>query len=451
MCDLINKYNIPGPRYTSYPTVPHWQETAPTQAEWSAAVKETFKATNDSKGISIYIHLPYCESLCTYCGCHKKITTKHQVESPYIGAILKEWQLYKKMLKGEKPVIAEIHLGGGTPTFFSPSNLKLLINGILDGCKKHENYEFSFEGHPNNTTVHHLGTLYDLGFRRVSFGIQDFDENVQRVINRIQSFEKVKYVTEMARAIGFRSVNFDLIYGLPKQTMASISHTFELVSLLKPDRIAFYSYAHVPWTHKSQRLYTDIDVPVGNAKRALYEAGKEHLEKMGYKEIGMDHFALPEDDLYLAYKNGTLHRNFMGYTTNSTQLLIGLGASSISDAHGAYLQNEKKIDTYMRSVQQSDLPILKGHLLSDEDKMIRRHINNLMCGMKTTYEKTNPLIDMLDWRQLEEMEQEGLLALLSKGILVSEKGKAFIRNICMNFDQYLKKTTTREKVFSNAI
>lgn len=451
MCDLIKKYNVPGPRYTSYPTVPHWQQTVPSTSDWERNVKSTFKATNSTKGISIYIHLPYCESLCSYCGCHKKITKNHSVESPYIRALLKEWLLYKKMLKGQKPVIAEIHLGGGTPTFFSPYNLKLLISTILEGCIKHENYEFSFEGHPNNTTALHLETLYKLGFRRVSFGIQDFDENVQTVINRIQPYDKVKEVTEIARKIGYRSINFDLIYGLPKQTKESIALTFKLVNQLAPERIAFYSYAHVPWAHKAQRLYTQDDIPVGETKRSLYEYGKQLLEDAGYKEIGMDHFAKPNDDLYIAFENGLLHRNFMGYTTNATQLMIGLGASSISDAHGAYIQNHKQIESYLRSIESGNLPVLKGHLLSEEDKLVRKHINGLMCGLKTTFDDNNRILEMINLEQLEEMENEGLLAILSKGIVVTNKGKAFIRNICMNFDQYLKRNKDNKKVFSQVI
>ena len=252
---LLEKYNVPVPRYTSYPTVPSWQDNIDVP-RW----KETFRMDyNAGNGICLYIHLPFCESLCTYCGCNKKITTNHGVEDEYIDAVLKEWQLYTELM-AEKPVIRELHLGGGTPTFFSPANLEKLLSGILTGSIIPEDREFSFEGHPNNTTAEHLQTLYDLGFRRVSFGIQDLDPEVQRVINRIQPFEQVKYVTEKAREIGYKSVNYDLIYGLPFQTEKTIINTILQTISLKPDRIAFYSYAHVPWTSRGQRLFDENDL-----------------------------------------------------------------------------------------------------------------------------------------------------------------------------------------------
>jgi oxygen-independent coproporphyrinogen-3 oxidase len=291
MNNLLEKYNTAVPRYTSYPTVPFWNDIAPTQEKWKEIVKQTFLSKNETEGISLYIHLPFCESLCTYCGCNTRITINHKVETPYINAVLKEWSLYLELF-GTKPYIKELHLGGGTPTFFNPIRLKQLIESILSSSVLCRDAELSFEAHPNNTSDEHLNSLYQLGFRRLSLGIQDFDEDVQHIINRVQSYESVKYVTDKAREIGYTSINFDLIYGLPLQTERSVRRTIEKVIQLRPDRISFYSYAHVPWLKPGQRQFTEQDLPEVNTKRKLYENGREAFEKAGYTEIGMDHFAI---------------------------------------------------------------------------------------------------------------------------------------------------------------
>ena len=262
--ELLAKYNTSVPRYTSYPTVPFWKELTP-DLYWEENFRQNFVKQNSQGGISLYLHLPFCESLCTYCGCNKKITTNHSVEEEYIDAILKEWQLYRKLMS-EVPVIRELHLGGGTPTFFSPRNLERLIEGIFKDASVHPDYEFGIEGHPNNTTEAHLTTLYKLGFRRISFGVQDNDRVVQRAINRIQPVANVRRVTEKAREIGFRSVNYDLIYGLPFQTLVGEAKTLDETIELRPERIAFYSYAHVPWKSKAQRLFDENDLPDAKLK-----------------------------------------------------------------------------------------------------------------------------------------------------------------------------------------
>src|SRR6478735_10261185 len=347
---LLQKYNVPVPRYTSYPTVPGWK-SAICISDWRTSFQNRFAFCNNTQGISLYIHLPFCESLCTYCGCNKKITTNHSVEEEYLNSIEKEWKLYRKMMR-QTPVIRELHLGGGTPTFFSPKNLERLLKFILKNSILHPKHEFSIEGHPNNTTPEHLKTLYNHGFRRISYGVQDNDPEVQRVINRIQPFENVRAATENARSIGFTSINFDLIYGLPKQTLQSMETTINKIIELKPDRIAFYSYAHVPWTSKAQRLFDESDLPGAEEKILLYLKGKELLMKNGYVDIGMDHFALPSDELYLAWKSGRLHRNFMGYTTQNSGLLLGLGVSSISDTGNAFAQNQKALHDYYTSINE---------------------------------------------------------------------------------------------------
>ena len=450
---LVQKYNVPGPRYTSYPTVPYWDETSFSETKWKETFIRSFKESNVEEGISLYIHLPFCESLCTFCGCHKRITKRHEVEHPYIEAVLKEWNLYCDIFPG-KPIIKEIHLGGGTPTFFSPENLERLINGIFNRAEKAIEHEFSFEGHPNNTTRIHLQTLYNLGFRRVSFGVQDYSEKVQTAIHRIQPFHNVAKVTFWAKEIGYTSISHDLVFGLPFQTLENIIDTIEKTNSLSPNRLAFYSYAHVPWIKgNGQRGFKDEDVPKDDEKRQLYEVGKKLLAKKGYHEIGMDHFALKEDTMYQSFKEGKLHRNFMGYTASKTQLMIGLGVSSISDSWYAFAQNEKELETYYERLRQNELPVFRGHLLTEEDLIIRRHILNLMCQFNTSWDTNECYFEELPevLAQLQEMEDDGLLHIKPGRLIVTEKGKPFVRNICMAFDLRLKRKAPQTQLFSMTV
>lgn len=389
MNSLITKYNVAGPRYTSYPTVPFWDKSTFDEKEWIDSIQTTFELTNSDLGISLYIHLPYCESLCTFCGCYKRITKNHAVEKPYILAILKEWEMYLSFFS-EKPTISEIHLGGGTPSFFSPEMLELLINGIIKRSKINLIHEFGFEGHPNNASREHLQSLYDYGFRRVSFGVQDYDPIVQKAINRVQPFENVKQVTNWSREIGYQSISHDIVYGLPFQELFSIEETVHKTIELQPDRLAFYSYAHVPWLKgNGQRGFKDKNLPTVPKKRALYEMGKGLLSKNNYYEIGMDHFALKTDPLYKTMQNGTLNRNFMGYTTTQTKLVLGLGASVISDSWTGFAQNTKDIDYYINCLKNSELPIMKGHILNYEDLVVRQHILNIICKFSTTWQDSD--------------------------------------------------------------
>ena len=450
---LIQKYNVPGPRYTSYPTVPYWDEQTFSYQIWIDTLKKSFSESNATEGISLYIHLPFCESMCTFCGCHKRITKNHSVEHPYIEALLKEWYLYCQLFD-EKPIIKEIHLGGGTPTFFSIKNLEDLINGIFTSAKKATSYEFSFEGHPNNTTREHLQKLYDLGFRRVSFGVQDYSETVQKAIHRVQPFHNVAKVTLQAREIGYTSIGHDIIFGLPFQEIEDIVDTIEKTKSLQPDRLAFYSYAHVPWIKgNGQRGFKDEDVPKDEKKRMFYEVGKKILREKGYYEIGMDHFALETDSLYQSFENGSLHRNFMGYSSSKTQLMIGLGVSSISDSWYSFAQNEKNIEDYYQLLEWNKLPVVKGHFLTNEDLIIRKHILNLMCQFETSWENTSAYFEELPdvIIQLQEMQDDGLLTIEDKTIQIHEKGKPFIRNICMAFDLRLKRKIPENQLFSMTI
>ncbi len=448
---LVRKYNQPVPRYTSYPTVPFWKEQIDVD-QWKQVFRNKFEEQNYVNGISLYMHLPFCESLCTYCGCNKKITTNHKVEDEYLLAIEKEWLIYRRLMK-QTPVIRELHLGGGTPTFFSPKNLQRLINFIFKSSIIHPKHEFSIEGHPNNTTEEHLKMLFDLGFRRISYGVQDNDPDVQRIINRIQPFENVKRATETARSIGFESVNFDLIYGLPLQTLESIERTINQVIELRPDRIAFYSYAHVPWTSKAQRLFDESHLPSAEEKISLYLTGKELLTKNGYVDIGMDHFALPTDDLYKAWTEGRLHRNFMGYTTQSTKFLLGLGVSSISDTGNAFAQNEKSLHDYYAAVNANKLAIKKGYFLSTEDEVFRRYILDIICKGEVFFsEKHLPTLEQYTFPVLMELEKDKLIVWDKYGLSVTPQGHNFLRNICSAFDLYLQKGTKDGKnIFSKAI
>jgi oxygen-independent coproporphyrinogen-3 oxidase len=450
---LIQKYNVPGPRYTSYPTVPYWDEGDFTSDLWIQTLQQSFRKSGPQEGLSLYIHLPFCESLCTFCGCNKRITKNHAVEHPYIMAVLKEWALYCKLL-GEKPTIKEIHLGGGTPTFFSTKNLEDLINGIFMHANKSIDHEFSFEGHPNNTTYAHLQKLYELGFRRVSFGVQDYAEKVQKAIHRVQPFHNVAKVTFWARAIGYISIGHDIIYGLPFQEIDDVIDTIEKTKSLKPDRLAFYSYAHVPWIKgNGQRGFNDEDLPQDDKKRQLYETGKELLYENGYHEIGMDHFALETDALYIAFQEKTLHRNFMGYSASKTPLMIGLGVSSISDSWYGFAQNAKNLDDYYQMLEWDKLPIFRGHILTHEDLIIRKHILNLMCQFETSWHDASLYFEELPevLEQLEEMEKDALIVINENSLVITEKGKPYIRNIGMAFDLRLKRKAPETALFSMTI
>jgi len=447
--ELIRKYNVPGPRYTSYPTVPFWDEQNFTSAQWESTLLQSFSKSKN-EGISLYIHLPFCESLCTFCGCHKKITKRHEVEDPYIRTVLKEWQLYLELLQ-ERPTIKEIHLGGGTPTFFSKDNLKWLLDKLLTGADLKEDHEFSFEGHPNNTTKEHLQTLYDLGFRRVSYGVQDYDTQVQLAINRIQPFENVKRVHEWSKEIGFTSVNHDLVFGLPLQTMRGIENTINKTNELRPDRIAFYSYAHVPWIKgNGQRGFDENDLPKNDEKRGLYELGKQMFYENDYVEIGMDHFALKTDSLYKAMQNGTLHRNFMGYTAGATKVMIGLGMSAISDSWYSFAQNEKQLSDYEQRVDRGEIPVFRGHILNEEDLMIREQILNVMCNFRTKFMGEQEQFDEIK-KRLEGLEADDLVSIEGRNVIVTEKGIPFVRNICMAFDLKLDPEKPKERMFSKTV
>lgn len=435
---LISKYDVAVPRYTSYPTVPFWEDNVSANF-WSKSL-----AQQKGKPISLYIHLPFCEQLCTYCACNKRITKNHQVELPYIHTLLQEWQMYLDNFS-KKPILQEIHLGGGTPTFFSSENLSFLIKNILNSANVAPEAELSVEVHPNYTSIEQLETLYQLGFRRLSVGIQDFDEQVQFVINRLQSFKQTKNIFDAARKIGYHSINADIIYGLPLQTAQSIRKTIELVKILAPERIAFYSYAHVPWKSPAQRRYTEADLPQAEEKRYLYELGRDLLKEAGYYDIGLDHFSLAQDSLYQAAKKGNLHRNFMGYTTQKSPLLIGLGASAISDIGEAFMQNTKEVESYQETIAEGSFAIFKGHILSEEDKIIQKNILDIMCRYVTQLQSYIPEETFAD------LIQDDLVEYTYPILQVTEKGKMFLRNIAARIDARMQKQSNTQTLFSKSI
>jgi oxygen-independent coproporphyrinogen III oxidase len=449
--DLLRKYDVPVPRYTSYPTVPYWDSESFDVNKWKILVKRCFDESNNEKGISIYIHLPFCESLCTYCACNTRITKNHAVEKKYTAALLAEWQQYLNLFEAT-PIIRELHLGGGTPTFFSPENLAQLIKQLLSHTHLHPMFDFSFEGHPTNTSSEHLQVLHKLGFRRVSYGVQDLELKVQHAINRIQPFEAVKEATIQSRLIGYDSVNFDLIYGLPHQSIESITQTITKVISLRPDRIAFYSYAHVPWLKPGQRGYEDADLPCDVEKRALYEHGKYLLEQAGYVNIGMDHFALPTDALAMAHVQGRLHRNFMGYTVSKSDLLIGLGASSISDVKYAYAQNEKKVESYYDRINRNNFALFKGHILSEQDQEIRKGMLMIACQGFVPTTLYQALAEGGIEKKICTFLEEGILVNSPQGFEVTELGLSFLRNICSVFDLRMQNNSFTDKpLFSRSV
>lgn len=453
--DLYKKYNVAGPRYTSYPTVPYWDQS-PTPDQWINALGGALdKAQSEGTGAAIYVHIPFCESLCTYCGCNTRITRNHGVSVPYTQIVLQEFDLYRERLglTGKKLKLSELHLGGGTPTFFSPAELTHLLGGIFEHSEVHSDYEFSIEVDPRVTSREHLEVLKKFQFKRISLGIQDFDPKVQDIVHRVQSVEQVRKITEDARTLGFTSINYDLIYGLPLQTLQSVEQTIAHVIDLKPDRIAFYGYAHVPWIKASQRRFTEADLPSGDEKRALYERGRELLEGAGYFEIGMDHFALKTDSLSIATENNTLHRNFMGYTARNVSPILALGVSAIGDAWSSFAQNEKLLETYVDKVNQKELPLTRGHLLNEEDLILRQHILNLMTKMKTDWSQKKDQTPILDGviEKLTEMQKDGLVKLSATSCEVTSEGRAFLRNVCMAFDARLIRKAPDTKLFSQTV
>ncbi len=450
--DLIAKYDVPGPRYTSYPAVPHWS-AAPSEEAWLQHLAARLAAGQEQgQGAALYVHIPFCQSLCHYCGCNTVITRDGRLAAPYVDHLLRELRLYTSRLPSIR--VDELHLGGGTPTWLPAPELERLLEGISAEVSFSKDAELSVEADPRATQVDHLDALARRGFRRISLGIQDFDAEVQKAVNRHQTEDQVRGITEAARERGFTSINYDLIYGLPRQSVRSIQGTMAAVLRLRPDRIAFYGYAHVPWLKPVQRRFTDADVPVGDGKRALYEEGLRLLSQSGYSEIGIDHFALPEDPLFQASARGQLHRNFMGYTSKQTMPMLGLGVSAIGDSWTAFSQNEKSVASWQARLEKGELPIFHGHQLDAQDLVLRRHILNVMTRFETDWETDLPNAPHLSTLpgRLSELKSDGLVELERTKLRVTEQGRPFVRNVCMALDAHLASSSgERRPTFSRTV
>ncbi len=447
--ELLAKYDIPAPRYTSYPTVPYWSDN-PTADQWTAVLQKVFQQ-NPQTAWSMYIHVPFCESLCTFCGCNTFITKNHANEASYTDVIHKEWQLYlEKIPQLAAAPIRQLHLGGGTPTFFSADSLRRLLRPLMDQLTMDNGrFEGSIEVGPRLTSREQLVALRELGFQRLSMGVQDFNPEVQRLINRIQPYEMTCDLTIAAREVGFESVNYDLIFGLPAQTKESFTKTIDTTIALRPDRIALYSFAFVPWVKKAHRLFTKEDLPHGAEKRALYELSREKLIAAGYVELGLDHFALPDDSLYTAYTQNKMHRNFMGYTDQRTDVMLGLGVSSISEAPTCFHQNKKGLNEYKRTVMNGRLPTMRGHLLTDEDQQQREQILQFMTQQRVTLRDTAQAADARAY--LSELLDDGLVEIDGLEMRMTERGRPFLRNAAITLDMRLRRNKPDTQLFSQAV
>jgi oxygen-independent coproporphyrinogen-3 oxidase len=454
--ELLSRFDIPGPRYTSYPTADRFVEASAQSNLHQALDMRTQGVGHKNRPLSIYVHIPFCESLCYYCACNKIITKHHEKAEPYLRYLVKEVELYTLSI-GIGQSVSQLHLGGGTPTFLSNDELRELMSMLKRSFSFVAGGEYSVEVDPRTVDASRLALLFELGFNRLSFGVQDFDPEVQKAVHRIQPVEQVFDLVASARKIGFESVNVDLIYGLPKQTPESFDRTLQQVNALRPDRIALYAYAHLPARFKPQRRILSAELPVPSSKIAMLSRSMDALMNAGYVYVGMDHFALPEDALAVAKRQGRLHRNFQGYSTQPDCDLLGLGVSAIGRTGGTYSQNAKTMAEYVDMLDSGQLPIVKGLALSRDDLIRRAWIMAIMCQGHVQYEAFNEawLIDAKKYfaaelSQLEGLQSDGLVALTDGGLQVTAMGWFFVRGVAMVFDKYLQADRNRAR-FSKII
>ena len=447
------KYSKPGPRYTSYPTAPEFTESF-TQKD----LKNYFKNQDKNRNLSLYFHLPFCRSACYFCGCNTIFTSKEDKKIRYISYIKKELDILKNDLDTSR-VVSQMHFGGGTPTFFSPSQLEELISKIKEVFPNFsDDAEISCEVDPRYFTKEHMDVLKAGGVNRLSFGVQDLNETVQKTIHRIQPFELTQNVIKIARDAGIKSINTDLIYGLPHQTKESFKNTLEKMLTLSPDRFAVFNYAHVPWLMKTMRKFDESTFPKPEVKLEMLKGTIDFFTSNGYKMMGMDHFAKPEDELFKAIEKGELHRNFQGYTTKGGADLIGIGVTSIGNGVNYYAQNYKDLEQWENAIDNGDLPVFKGYKLSDDDILRQYVIMELMSNFSLNIKKVenefkinfkeyfNDAIDAL-----KEFETANLISISDEKIEVSQTGTMLIRNICMPFDAYLNQIPEEKRRFSKTI
>ena len=452
--DLLRRFDIPGPRYTSYPTADRFVE-AFTEQDYVQALEQR-QVGSMALPLSLYVHIPFCESVCYYCACNKVITRHHERAAEYLRYLAREVELQIAHL-GKGQSVSQLHLGGGTPTFLSDAELEDLMSMLRSHFTLVPGGEYSIEVDPRTVTEERLRTLARLGFNRLSFGVQDFDPTVQKAVHRIQAAEQVFALVAAARRIGFESINVDLIYGLPMQTPESFARTLAQVNELRSDRIALYAYAHLPSRFKPQRRIIAAELPGGAAKLAMLSASLDALQDAGYVYVGMDHFALPTDALAVAKRQGRLHRNFQGYSTQPDCDLIALGVSAIGRIGATYSQNAKTLDEYRDLLDQGRLPIVRGLALSRDDLLRRSVIMSLMCQGELQFESIE-LGHLINFRQhfereldvLEGRAEHGLVRMDASGVQVTEVGWYLVRAIAMVFDKNLQVDLDRAR-FSKII
>ncbi len=449
--DFLKKYNKPGPRYTSYPTAPEWSDSF----SYDDYVKQ-LESINimDKSPFSLYVHIPFCEERCLYCGCHSIIDKNRLYVNKYIDYLDKEFSLFKNTLKNNMP-ISQLHWGGGTPTFLNEGQIEKLFNSITKNFSIDKNAEIAIEIDPNITSKQQVKLLKQLGFNRISMGVQDLNPIVQKAVNRMQDENNLINLINYSRNNNFISVNIDLIYGLPMQTVESFTNTIEKILSISPDRIALFSYAKIPWLKPHQKKINDKDCPSVNEKLSIFLKARELLLKNNYCPIGMDHFAKPNDELSIALKNKSLHRNFMGYTIKSTEHFIGFGISSIGYVNKTFVQNLKSLKDYYNTIDNNKFPIDRGLKLNNDDLIRQWVISTLMCQFELDYadfyKKFNTSFSKYfndEINNLNQFIKDDLISISNNKIKIKEKGTIFIRNICMVFDSYLK---SKERQFSKTI
>ncbi len=452
--ELIRRLDKNGPRYTSYPTADRFVEgfNADNYGLW--VTKRDIGGV--SRPLSLYIHIPFCNTLCFYCACNKVITKDRSKSAEYVGYLIKEMAM-QAMLLGPDQVIEQLHFGGGTPTFLSDDEIRRVMEAIRQHFRLVDDGEYSIEIDPRKVTDETIALLGEAGFNRISIGVQDFDAEVQRAVNRIQSEEETLRVIHAARANGFKSVSIDLIYGLPKQTLDGFGATLDKVIAADPDRLSIYNYAHMPTIFKPQRRIHDEDLPAPQVKLDILDMAVNKLTSAGYVYIGMDHFAKPEDELAVAQREGKLHRNFQGYSTHSDCDLVALGLSAIGKIGPTYSQNYRDLEAYYDALDRDVLPIMRGMELNADDLLRRAIIQALMCHFELAKDSfsNDYQIDFdgyfaIELEELRDYEREGLLEISAQSIRVTPKGRMLIRNICMVFDKYLR-TRQEHAIYSKVI
>ena len=454
--DLLRRFDVPGPRYTSYPTADRFVEAFGQDDYVLALEQRRLGTTAKALPLSLYVHIPFCESLCYYCACNKIITKHHDRAELYLRYLSREVDLHTAHC-GTGQVVSQLHLGGGTPTFLSDAGLRELMAMLQRSFTLAPGGEYSIEVDPRTVDAGRLALLAELGFNRLSFGVQDFDAEVQKAVHRVQPAEQVFALVESARSLGFDSINVDLIYGLPRQTPESFDRTLAQVVQLRPDRIALYAYAHLPERFKPQRRIVPAELPTASGKLSMLSRSLDAFMDAGYVYVGMDHFALPTDSLAVAKRQGRLHRNFQGYSTQPDCDLIGLGVSAIGRVGTTYSQNAKTLDEYYDFLDQGRLPVVRGLALTRDDLVRRAVIMALMCQGELLFEPMEQawLIDFRQYfakelAQLDDMAEQGLVRLGPDGVEVTATGWFFVRGIAMVFDRYLQADRNRVR-FSRII